>query len=259
MNKITDERFSAERTDFYDLTFEIRFTRLIFMVKSGSHLLWLEDHFLANASDISSCVQAARSLIAAHPFLAGRYWKSVKLISEFQIHTLLPHSHFDPSRSQQYLALTFPSADLHQMEIITEEIHGQVLVAGTVRSVNETFRSFYPDMTVTSSVAIGMKHFNTLMDTPGMGVISENFLDIYYRNKSKRIVAVKLPLRNLEEVNTLIDDLLLFGEITPYGRPYQLLKPLLKRLTLGNINETDLLPGTPAGLPSQRYFTLLVS
>lgn len=258
--KITDDRFSAGRTDLYDLTFEVQFSRLRFIVRSGDQLLWLEDHFLGNSNDIAACEKAMVTLIEEHPFLSLRFWKSVKLISDFQIHTLVPSSHFTATKASKYLALTFPTADLHQLEVISETVHGQTLVAGTVKSVNAIFRAIYPDLTVTSAIAVGLKHFSSLNDTPVMGVISETFLDLYYQNsKNKTMGVIKSPLRNLDHLTESGEDLLLYGEVTPYSRSYGMLKPRFRSLVLGNITGTEALPGNFSGLPPQRYFTLLVS
>lgn len=258
--KITDDRFSDGRTDLYDLTFEVQFSRLRFIVRSGDQLLWLEDHFLGNSNDIPACEKAIVSLIEEHPFLAVRFWKSVKLISDFQIHTLVPSAHFVSARAPKYLALTFPTADLKQLEITWEAVHDQALVAATVKSVNTIFRAIYPDLTVTSSIAVGLRHFSSLNDTQTMGVISETFLDLYYQNsKNKTIAVIKSPLRNLDHLTGSGEDLLLYGEVTPYSRSYAMLKPRFRSLTLGNITGPEALPGKFSGLPPQRYFTLLVS
>lgn len=256
--RITGDRFSAERTDLYDLTFEIQFTRLRFLVKSGDQLLWLEDHFLGNSNDIAACEKAILSRIETHPFLNIRFWKSVKLISDLHIHTLVPSSHFVADNAPEYLALTFPSADLRQLEIMNEAIHGQTLVSGTVRSVNAIFRTLYPHLTITSTLAVGLKHFCTLNGTAAMGVISETFFDLYYQNsKNKMIAVIKSPLRNLGHLTAHTPTLLLYGEVTPYSRCYSLLKSRFQSLVLGDITGPEALPGKFSELPPQRYFTLL--
>ncbi|MCD8539930.1 MAG: DUF3822 family protein [Leadbetterella sp.] len=258
--KITDDRFSAERTDLYDLILEIQFTRLRFIVRSGDQLLWLEDHFLGNSNDITACEKAVSSLIREHAFLGGRFWKSVKLISDFQVHTLVPSAHFEASRAPGYLALTFPTADPDKLEVISETVGSQALVAGTVKSVNILFRTFYPNLTVSSALAVGLRYFNNLNGGQTMGVISETFLDLYYQNlKTKTIAVIKSPLKNLDHLIAGTSDLLLYGEVTPYSRTYGILETRFRNLILGDNPLPEALPGKFSGLPPQRYFTLLAS
>lgn len=256
MNNFTDDRFSAERTDLYDLTFEIQFTRLRFVVRSGGQLIWLEDHFLGYSNDIAACEKAITALLETHSFLHIQFWKSVKLISDLQIHTLVPSSHFAADNARKYLELTFPAADMEQLDLISETIHDQTLVTGTVRSVNALFSTRYPNLTVTSTLAVGLKHFCSRNATPAMGVISETFFDLYYQNsKNKMMVVIKSPLRNLSRLTG--PDLLLFGEVTPYSRSYSLLKSQFRSLVLGDITGAETLPESFSELPPQRYFTLL--
>ncbi|MBX2951792.1 MAG: DUF3822 family protein [Leadbetterella sp.] len=252
--RITDDRFSAEHTDLYDLTFEVQFTRLRFVVRSGGQLIGLEDHFLGYSNDISTCERAITALLETHPILSIRFWKTVKLISDLQIHTLVPSAQFKAENAPKYLELTFPTADMQELELVTETIHHQTLVSGTVRSVNTIFRDRYPDLTLTSALAVGLNHFSRLDTAVTMGVISETFFDLYYLNtKNKMRMVIKSPLRNLAQLTG--PDLLLYGEITPYSRSYHQLKSQFRSLVLGEI--TEALPEKFSELPPQRYFTLL--
>jgi len=253
--KITDERFSAERTDLYDLIFEIQFSRFRFMVCSGSQLLWLEDHFLGNSNDLQACMARYSAILEQHPVLGIPYWKSIRLISGFQIHTLIPAEVFETSRAAEYLQLVYPSARLADFEVTSEAVLNQHMVSATISKINRIFRERYPTLTVLSGITTGMRYFARLSPDITLGVMADRFIDLYYRNtKSKLTIAEKIPLKYLDELSG--STLTLMGEVTPFSASFALLKERFQTVMIGNY----VLPEEPAGkfadLPGHRYFTL---
>lgn len=250
--KITDDRFSTERTDLYDLTFEIQFSRLRFLVRSGGQLLWLEDHFLGNSNDLAACMAKCTSLIEQHAFLTTRFWKSVRLTSDLQIHTLVPLPAFDPSKAESYLMLTYPTANLSDFEVGYEPVLNQQVVTGTLRPVNRFFKDRFPGLGLISSIATGAKYFGHLPPDHTLAVISGTFIDFYYQNrKNKSLAAERTPLRNLSRIRAFTPSLVIFGEITPFSTDYRVLQEKFQTVVIGE------LPGEFRDIPSHRYFTLL--
>lgn len=256
--KITDDRFSTERTDLYDLVFEIQFSRLRFLVRSGDQLLWLEDHFLGNTNDISAFMSQCTGVLNQHPFLQIPFWKSVRLVTNFQIHTLLPSSVFTSSKAEKYLTLAYPSVRFSDFEINYEEVSSQYVITGTVAKINRLFRERYPDVKVISAIAVGLQYFSTLSPDQSLAIVSDSFIDLYYQNgKSKTLVAEKLPVKNLDHIQAFTPVLVLSGEVTPFSGPYGILKEKFHTVIISGT--------TPAGVPAEkfrdfpehRYFTLL--
>lgn len=258
--RITDDRFSAERTDLYDLVFEVQFSRIRFIVRSGDQLLWLEDHFLGYSNDIGACIAHYTRLLEEHPFLSVRFWKSVKLVSDFQIHTLIPADAFEPSKAATYLMLAYPTARADDFEVSSEPVLNQYLVTGTLRQINRLFIERYPRLSIVSGLVAGLKYFSRLSPDQTLGVISDSFIDLYYQNgKSQTLVAVKSPIRNLEKIRAQTSALVLSGEVTPFSTAFEILKEKFKTVIIS--------PGTPSAgqserfqdIPEHRYFTLLNS
>lgn len=255
---ITDDRFSIERTDLYDLVFEIQFTRLRFIVRSGDQLLWLEDHFLGNSNDIPAFISQCTAVLDQHPFLSTRFWKSVRLVTDFQIHTLLPSSVFEPSKAEEYLMLVYPSAGLPDFEINYEAVLNQYVVTGTLRQINRLFRERYPELKIISTITVGLHHFSTLPPDQTLGIISDTFIDLYYQNgKSKTLVAEKLPVRNLTHIRALTPVLVLSGEVTPFSASYGILKDKFQTVIITHTPPAAAQSEKFRDLPEHRYFTLL--
>lgn len=258
--KITDDRFSAERTDLYDLIFEIQFSRVRFVVRSGGLLLWLEDHFLGNSNDITGCLAKCSVLLDQHPFLGTRFWKSVRLVSSLQIHTLVPVSGFEPSKAETYLKLTYPTATFTDFEVNSEPVLSQQVVTGTLRQINRFFRDRYPGLVLVSSIAEGAKHFSGLAPDQTLGLISDSFIDlIYLKGKSKTLTAEKSPARGLGKIRAFTPALVLFGEITPFSASYGILKDKFQTVTIGGTFRQTEFSEPFQNIPLHRYFTLLHS
>ncbi len=258
--KITDDRFYAERTDLYDLIFEIQFSRLRFMVRNGEQLLWLEDHFLGNSNDIAACLAKCSGLIEQHAFLGIRFWKSVRLVSSLQIHTLVPASVFESSKAETYLGLTHPTASFADFEVSTEPVLNQQVVTGTLRQVNRFFRDRYPALVLVSSVAEGAKHFSLLGPDQTLGLISDSFIDlIYLKGKNRTLTAEKSPARHLRNIRAFTPALVLFGEITPFSVSYGILKDKFQTICIGDAPRQAGFSEPFQNIPAHRYFTLLHS
>lgn len=256
MNKITDDRFSVARTDSYDLIFEIQFSRLRFMVRSGEQLLWLEDHFLGNSNDVATLVTKCTALLDHHSFLNTRFWKSVKLVSDLQVHTLIPAADFDASKAEEYLMLTYPTARLTDFEISYDPVLNQQVVTGTLRQLNSIFRNYYPGLQVVSSIAATAGYFSRMAPEQTLGVISDRFIELFYLNgKNKTLRAEKTAVKNIRNTKITTSVLVVFGEVTPFSTSYGLLKEKFETVTIGQLPH-------PAGInlrefPEHRYFRLL--
>jgi len=256
MNTITDDRFSAARTDLYDLIFEIQFSRLRFMVRSGEQLLWLEDHFLGNSNDVASLITKCITLLEQHSFLNTRFWKSVRLVSDLQVHTLVPDSAFEASKAGEYLMLAYPTARLTDFEISYEPVLDQQIVTGTLRQVNGTFRNYYPGLRVVSSIAAAAGYFSRMAPEQTLGVISDRFIDLFYlKGKNKTLRAEKTAIKNIRNKRITTPVLVLFGEVTPFSTSYGLLKEKFETVIIGRLPqpaETNF-----REFPEHRYFRLL--
>lgn len=257
--RITDDRFSTERTDIYDLVFEVQFSRMRFMVRSDDQVLWLEDHFSGNSNDIGACIAQYTRLLEEHPFLSARFWKSIKLVTDFQIHTLIPSEAFEPSKAEAYLMLAYPTARPDDFEVNSDLVLNQYLITGTIREINRLFTERYPRISIVSALAVGLKYFSGLSSPDQtLGVVSDSFIDLYYRNgKSPTPIAVKWPIRNLEMISAHTSALILSGEVTPFSKAFEILK---EKFTTVTINPDTYGAGQSDSfrdIPEHRYFTLL--
>ncbi len=253
--KITDERFSTEYTERYDLTLEVQYSRLRFTVKHGEELLVLEDHFLGQGHDLTACLSRCAALIEHHPFLGLPSWKGVQLLSDFEIHTLVPAPVFLPSLAERYLALAYPSAPVTDFDVYSEAVSGHYLVSGTPKKVTRLFTMVYSGLAPLSSLAVQARYFARNFTHLAMGVASDHFVTLYaMKGKNKTLNIERIPVRNLPNLSTSASELILFGEITPFSASYGVMKEKFQAVRIGHTPPPS---EHPDSIPWHRYFTLL--
>lgn len=253
--KITDERFSAEYTERYDLTLEVQYSRLRFTVKYGDELLVLEDHFLGQGHDLTACLSRCTALIEHHPFLGHPSWKSVQLLSDFEIHTLVPAPFYRPSLADSYLALAYPSASVKDFDMYSGAVSDHYLVSGTPKKVTRLFTTLYPGLGTPSSLAIQAGYFAQKYTHLTMGMVSDHFVTLYtMKGKNKFLNIEKIPIRNLPGLPASASELVLFGEITPFSASYRVMEEKFQTVRIGHTPPPS---GHTDSTPWHRYFTLL--
>lgn len=249
---LVDDRFNPVRCDAYDLYIEIQFNRLRFIAKKDEEILCLEDHFLGVCTDPTHTSVQVEKLMAIHPFLCRKDWKSVHLISQFQIHALVPTEAF--GEAEKYLCLVFNDINKDNFIFFSEVIEKQTLHIGTLESIYQAFQKYYERIELHSPMTAGLRL--TLERKKHQIIISDHFLDYYFYYPKKGSVSVRrIPLIDLEELDVENQPTTLWGEITPYGNLFNQIKEKIKDIEMGSINRG--IANIYSELPQHRYITLL--
>lgn len=258
--KITDERFLIERINQYQLILEVQFSRLRFIVVFNNNVITLEDHFLGSDNSVPTFLEKIHTIFEEHPFLKQNQWESVKLISDFQIHTLIPIGNFNSDFRKDYIHISFPTVVLEDFDVFHVQAQNQVLVYATLKKVNDFFREYFTNLRCSSTVAEAFLYHNTYLDSQVLGVISDNYVDVLSKNtKTKNTITARMLLRDLNQSKPIKETLLAFGEITPYGTIYNDLSELYNEVIIGETPQQYELPVQFKEVACQRYFTLLTS
>jgi hypothetical protein len=260
--KITDERFSTDRTDFYDLIFEVQFSRFRFIIQSNDSVIWLEDYYLGTENNLEATSEKIEEIFFNHSFLKNPYWKSIKVISDFQVHTLLAENSYQESKNEEYIRISYPTIRLTDFEIFNQKAGNHVVIFALIKSVNDIFRKNYPEgkFQFTSGTSVGLSYYASSENKDALWVISDSFVDQFYKNpKTKTLICSKTPIRHISSINLTGENLKVFGEITPYSTAYGLLVGRFKNVTVGETPNEDRLSSGFSEIAAQRYFTLMAS
>ncbi len=260
--RITDDRFTKERTDLYDLIFEIQFSRFRFIVCSGDSVIWFEDHFLGLENDVEATLEKTSEIIKNHDFLSVKDWKTIRVISDFQLHIIIPAGNFKGNNINEYIQVAFPSIKLSDFELFSEKIDAQIIVYALMKKVNELFTKMYPQLIVsfTTPTVIGLTHFCKNDPANATCVVSDVFFDLYHRNgKSKLITVERLPLKELHRLPSNKKSLNIYGEITPYSTVYKYLEEKFESIEIGSLQKAGQFSPKFVDIACHRYFTLISS
>jgi hypothetical protein len=249
---LVDDRFNPVRCDAYDLYIEIQFNRLRFIAKKDEEILCLEDHFLGVCTDPAQTSVQVDKLMAIHPFLSRKDWKSVHLISQLQVHAVVPTE--ARGDAEKYLSLVFNGIHTDNFTFFSEVFEKQTLHIGTLTSIFRTFQKYYERIELHSPLAAGLRL--TLERRSPQIIISDQFLDYYYYYPKKGSVSIRrIPLKDLETLDIENHPTTLWGEITPFGNLYNQLKEKITEIEMGNINKG--IANFYSEIPQHRYITLL--
>lgn len=260
--KITDERFSKDRTDFYDLVFEVQFSRFRFLIQSNDSVIWLEDYYLGSKNNLETTSEKIREIITNHAFLNITFWKSIRIISAFEVNTILTENNHEICKNDEYIKICFPSIELNNFTIFSQNIKKNVIVFALVKSINQIFISQYPEskLQFTSTAAVSLGHQNSSDLTTSVCLVTESFVDIIRENpKTKTLKSDRILTRNINNLNQSSEDVVLYGEVTPYSPMYGVLREKFKGITMGKTPNEEKLSAQLSEIASQRYFTLLAS
>ena len=260
--KITDERFSTDRTDFYDLIFEVQFSRFRFLIQSNDSVIWLEDYYLGNENNLTSTSEKIKEIFLNHSFLKNPYWKSIKVISDFQVHTLLAESSYQQAKNEEYIRISYPTIRLADFEIFSDKAENHVIIFALIKSINDIFREVYPEgkFQFTSSTSVGLNYYASSECKDALWVISDSFVDQFYKNpKTKTLISSKTPVRSISSLNLPTENLKVYGEITPYSTAYEIIRERFKNVTIGETPNEDKFSVVFSEVAGQRYFTLMAS
>lgn len=250
---IRDERFSTDHTDQYHLVFEIQYSSFRFMVKADEQVFWLEDHFLGNSNDLATCLKKCSHILKAHPFLPIPNWRTVRVISDLQLYTLIPSQAFTPAHVSEYLEHTYPAARISDFEITNQSVSSHQLIMGTPLMIYDFFAQYYPNVVTLSALAGAIKHLTTLHPDQTLGIIGDTFITLCcVTGKNKVLRTRKMPLDSLSEITAHTPHLTLYGEVTPFSRTFLKLEEKFDSVTIGEWSGP-----LAQDLPWHRYFTLL--
>jgi hypothetical protein len=260
--KITDERFNTDRTDFYDLIFEIQFSRFRFIILSNDSVIWLEDHYLGIENDLPTTLEKIKNIFTTHSFLKIPYWKSIKVISDFQVHTLLENNSHTSSKNEEYIKICFPTINLSYFEVYSEKAGNHTVVFALVKTANQLFREYYPEgkFHFTSSTYVGINYNSSLATENTLCILSDSYLNSFYLNpKTKTPITTRIPLSQISTFQPPSQSLKIYGEITPYSTAYRLLNDRYTNIIMGETPNEGKLPIGFTEVSSQRYFTLMAA
>jgi hypothetical protein len=269
--KITDERFSIERIEDYDLLIEVQQTRLKFLLRetNSKTIIWLEDHYLGASSSSSSLELKLKNIYSQHEFLKANFWNKIEITIHFPFYGVIPNAFFSRDLSEKYLKIQYPELDFEKYkieEILVKDENFLFLIPKELISI---FQNYYPtkQLRFSNTLANAIKYFETheRIQNKNLIIINDSWLEAIYIEqktgiikteavslKSKLLVAVLSEIEKNGQLKTLI-----FGEITPFSSIYRLIKNRLKALEFGGIPRNCKLSQYFSEVPEQRYFTLL--
>ena len=112
--QISDERFSIEQIENYDLFIEAHSNRFKFILreKSSKIIIWLEDHYFGPLESEEEYLQKVKDLFNNHLFLKANFWNSIEVLSDASpFFCLIPNDFFNPLLSENYLKAHFSSLE----------------------------------------------------------------------------------------------------------------------------------------------------
>lgn len=257
--KITDDRFHIENIEQYNLVFEIQFSRLRFVLAQNATIFWLEDYFLGLENDIDTVIYRIRTIIENHPFLKATYWKTIHIVSDFEINTLIPKELFLEKNLNCYIETAFPTSESNEFEYSYSSTKKQIFVFGLLKRINNTFREIYKDKEIffESASAISLNYYDQ-SGSEYLCTISETFITLYKTApKSKLITSLKVGFQEIGLLPAIDNPITVFGEITPFSHTYQQMEAHGYQILFKELPAEIKLSQYFADIATQRYFHIL--
>ncbi len=257
--KITDDRFQIENIEQYNLVFEIQFSRLRFALAHNSTIFWLEDYFLGLENDIDMVIYQIRTIIENHSFLKAAYWKTIHVVSDFEINTLIPKELFTQQNLHTYIESAFPTSDNKEFEYSHSNTTKQIFVFGLLKKINNTFREIYNARQIffESASAINLNYY-CQAGIDNFSTISETSVTFYKTApKSKLITTLKVGVQEIGLLPTTNNSITVFGEITPFSHIYQQMEEHGYQVLFKELPVEIKLSQYFADIATQRYFHIL--
>ena len=271
--QISDERFSIEQIENYDLFIEAHSNRFKFILreKASKIIIWLEDHYFGPLESEEEYLQKIKDLFNNHLFLKANFWNSIEVLSDAPFFCLIPNDFFNPLLSENYLKAHFSSLETSDFQIKSDKIGNQNLVFGFPKKLISVFEEIYAQKEIFYSLSIinAVKYFekDQALHNKNILVLSDTWIEAIVKNPiTKDLKIEKLSTQS----NSFLDVLgriekegelknLIFGEITPFSNIYKVIKQKLKALEFGTIPKGTKLSQYFEELPEQRYFTLFAN
>lgn len=269
--KVTDDRFSIDRIEDYDLLMEVQQTRFKFLLreKSSKTIIWLEDHYLGSNNSPETFEFKLKKIFAEHEFLKANFWNSINLTVDFPCFCSIPKDFYVEKLSQNYLKVQYPDLASVEFEIETIKIKDEYLIFSVPKKTISLFENYFPSKVVSFSNSLlnSIKYFygHERIQNKNLLILNDEWLEaIYIEPKTGSIKTEKITLKSKNLYGFLNEiekngqlKTLIFGEITPFSAIYRVIKEKLKALEFGGIPRNSKLSQYFSEIPEQRYFTLL--
>lgn len=269
--KVTDDRFSIERIENYDLLMEVQQTRFKFLLreKRSKTVIWLEDHYLGSINSTETLENKIDKIFTEHEFLRANFWNSIHLIIDFPYFSTIPENFYVQDLSANYLKIQYPELDFEEFEIETFKYGTNFLIFGIPKKVISIFQNYFPNKLIGSSsntLLNAIKYFrgHQRIQNKNLLILTDNWIEaIYLEPKTGNLKTEKISLKSkyLKSFLSEIEkngqlDTLIYGEITPFSRIYKTIADKLKTLEFGGVPRNSKLSQYFSEIPEQRYFTL---
>lgn len=269
--KITDERFSIERIEDFDLLIEVHKTRLKFILRDKITLtvIWLEDHFMGNIETIDEIQHNLNQVFRDHEFLKANFWNKLAVAIDFPCYCTVPKELYEPKLRDTYLKLLYPDLELSDFKKSTLEIQNYVYIFLIPQNIISVFQKVYSQEKIdfTNSTSNILKYFNNHERIQNKNILllnDETLEAIFIEANTGFLITEKINL-NSSSLMIFLDEIetkgqlktLIFGEITPFSSYYKVIKNKLKALEFGSIPKNVKLSQYFSEIPEQRYFSLL--
>ena len=269
--KITDDRFSIDRIEEYDLLIEVQQTRLKFLLRETSTktTIWLEDHYLGTNNNPTTIEENLKYVINQHEFLKANFWNSIDVTVHFPFYGIIPKDFFSLHLSEKYLKLQYPELVVEEYQTENFPIKDDQFIFLTPKNLKKLFESYYPNKPIgfSNTFANALKYFekHNRIQNKNLIIIYDSWMEaIYIEPKTGNLKSEAVSLKSKILPDLLIEiekngqlKTLIFGEITPFSTIYRLIKNKLKALEFGGIPRNCKLSQYFSEVPEQRYFTLL--
>ena len=269
--KVTDDRFSIERIEDYDLLMEVQQTRFKFLLreKISKTVIWLEDHYLGANNNPDTLELKLKKVFSDHEFLKANFWNSINLTVDFPSFCSIPVTFYESDLSLNYLKIQYPDLNLTELEIVSLKMKEEYLLFGIPKRTISVFQDYFPNRLIvfSNSFMNSIKYFysHERIQNKNLLILNDDWLEsIYIEPKTGNIKTEKITLKS-KNLKTFLNEIetngqlktLIFGEITPFSHTYRVIKDKLKALEFGGIPRNSKLSQYFSEIPEQRYFTLM--
>ncbi|MCP9763432.1 DUF3822 family protein [Lacihabitans soyangensis] len=269
--KVTDDRFSIERIEDYDLLMEIQQTRFKFLLreKNSKTVIWLEDHYLGSNNSPEVLEKKLKTVFAEHEFLKANFWNSISLTIDFPCFCSIPQDFYDSKLANNYLKIQYPELIPSEFEIVNFKLNEDYLLFGIPKRTISFFQNYYPSRLIaySNSLLNSLKYFHghERIQNKNLLILNDEWLEAIYKEpKTGNIKTEKITLKSknlrvfLNEIETQGQiKTLIFGEITPFSSIFRIIRDKLKALEFGGLPRNIKLSQYFSEIPEQRYFTLM--